>query len=190
MQLSFIIKQTNTLLHERSNRGLALRFVTFLVLYLMGRHLQLLFDNTSPGKALLDPLYERMSFFTTRTCCLVLRFTYPDIHTSMDHAIYIAGKATIRMFPGCSGLMPMIRLSFVLLFYPLPWYKKVYLWPLSMAILIFASTFHFILLVPIATSYPGWYSLAHNWLTRIIFYGFYFLCWMMWEKAEKWHSAV
>ena len=132
---------------------------------------------------MLAPLHDRLSFFITHTCCFVLQVFYPDIHTAVNHTIFIAGKPIIALGSGCTGLNPMVRLSFVLVFYPLAWRRKVYLLPLSLLILIFASTLHFLLLIPIVNHYPEWYGFAHNWLTKILFYGFYFLCWLIWEKT-------
>jgi len=173
------------LIHERSPRGQVLRFLIFLALYILGRLLWMLFDKTTPGQELLNPIHERLSYFITHTSCFVLQIFYPDIQTSVNHTIFIAGRPVIALYPGCTGLYPMIRLSFVLLLYPLPWRKKLVLWPFSMMILIFASTLHFMLLIPISNHYLEWYGFAHNWLTRILFYGFYFLCWMMWEWFDK-----
>ena len=87
------------------------------------------------------------------------------------------------MFPGCTGLGHMIRISFVLLLYPMSWSKKCYLFFPSLLIIIFASTIHFLLLIPIAYHYPDWFAFAHNYFTKILFFGFIFLCWLIWEKA-------
>jgi exosortase/archaeosortase family protein len=183
MQLRAGINQTVSLLHERSPHGQILRFIFFLVLYFLARYPQLLLDNTSFGKALFSPIHEQLSFFITNACCYVLQIFYPGINTSIHHTIFIGDRALIQMYPGCTGLYPMIRLTIILAFYPLAWRRKVVLWPLSLLILLFASTLHFLLLILIANQCPGWFGFAHNWLTRVIFYAFYFLCWLLWEKA-------
>ena len=185
MKLAPVIKQAVTWIHERSNRGQALRFFLFLTIYSLGRYLELLFDTTSFSKELLYTLHERLSFFITHSSCFILQGFYPDIHVTINHTIFIEGEAHIQMLPGCTGLQPMLRLTFVLLFYPLAWRRKIVLWPLSMVILIFASTLHFMMLIPIAYHFSEWFSFAHDWLTKIIFYGFYFLCWLIWEKSYK-----
>jgi len=183
MQLRSVINQALTLLHESSPRGQTLRFILFLVLYFFTRYSRLFLDTSSFGQALLNPLHERLSFFITHFCCFLLQGFYPDIHVTINHTIIIAGKATVQMFPGCTGLPPMIRLTIILVFYPLAWRRKVVLWPLSMLILIIAATLHFMMLIPIAYHYPAWYHFAHSWPTRVIFYACYFLCWLLWEKA-------
>ena len=183
MPLRTGINQVVSLLHERSPRGQTLRFILFLVLYYLAQYHKLVLDNTSFGKALFTPIHEQFSFFITNACCFVLRIFYPDINTSVNHTIFIGGRASIQMFPGCSGLESMIRLTIILVFYPLAWRRKVVLWPLSLLILLFAATIHFLLLIPIANQCPEWYGFAHKWLTRVIFYAFYFLCWLLWEKT-------
>jgi len=183
MELASGIKQASKWINDPSPGGMVLRFMFFLALYYFSLFLWYLLNSTSFGQALLNPLHERLSFFITHSCCFLLQGFYPDIHVTINHTIIIAGKATVRMFPGCTGLEHMIRLTFILTFYPLHWRRKLILWPFSLLILLFASTFHFLLLIPIAYQCPEWFGFAHNWLTRVIFYAFCFLCWLLWEKA-------
>lgn len=183
MELAPGIKQAVTWIHEHSTRGQVVRFILFLVLFFLTRYLQLFLDTSSFGQAILKPLHERFLFFITHSCCFLLQGFYPDIHVTINHTIIIMGKAPVQMLPGCTGLVLMIRLTFILTLYPLHWRRKLILWPLSLLILLFASTLHFLLLVPIAYQCPEWFDFAHNWLTRVIFYAFYFFCWLLWEKA-------
>lgn len=183
MELAPGIKQAVTWIHERSPRGQTLRFILFLALYFLARYPQLFLDTSSFGQALLNPLHERLSFFITHSCCFLLQGFYPDIHVTINHTIIIAGKATVRMFPGCTGLGHMMRISFVLLLYPMSWSKKCYLFFPSLLIILFATIIHFLLLIPIAYHYPDWFAFAHDYFTKILFFGFIFLCWLMWEKA-------
>ena len=185
MQLPARIKSVKALLLERSPRGQMLRFGLFLVLYWVARYPQFFLNSNFFHESLITTIHEQLAFFITHVCCFVLQIFYPDIHSTADHIIFINGKSLLQLLPGCSGLDPMIRLTFILLFYPLLWRKKAWLWPISLAILLFAATLHFLLLIPITYHVPEWYTFAHNWLTRIIFYGFYFLCWLMWEKARN-----
>ncbi len=189
MKLPAKIRSVLTLLQERSPRGQMVRFAFFVVFYYFSRYPQFFLNSHGNCELLLTPIYKQLSFFITHVCCFVFRNFYPDIESSLDHIIYIHGKPLIRFLPGCTGLEPMIRLTFILIFYPLLWRKKIVLWPISMVILLFAATLHFLLLILISYHAPGWYNFAHNWLTRIIFYGFYFLCWLMWEKAIIFHSS-
>ena len=144
-----------------------------------------LLDTTAFSQALLNPIHERLSYFITYTCCFGLQVFYSDIHSSVNHMIFINNQPVLLLYPACSGLNPMIRMTFVLIFYPLIWYRKLIVWPISMTIIIFASTLHFLLLILVAKHYYEWYNFAHNWITKIIFYGFYFLCWLIWENSIK-----
>jgi len=100
MQLRAGINQVVSLLHERSPRGQTLRFIIFLVFYFLARYPQIFLDTSLFGQALFNPLHERLSFFITHSCCFLLQGFYPDIHVTFNHTIIIAGKATVRMFPG------------------------------------------------------------------------------------------
>jgi exosortase/archaeosortase family protein len=171
-------------LQDSTPIGQSLRFAYFIFFYFFLRYIELLFYSTSFGRVILNPLHERLSFFITHTCCFILQLIYPDIHTSVSHTITIASKTPIQMLPGCTGLGHLLRLSFVLLIYPMSWLKKVLIFPPTVLIVIFASTLHFLLLIPIAYHYPEFYGLAHNYFTRSIFFGFIFLCWIVWEKLR------
>lgn len=173
------------LVNENTNRGKMIRFLVFVFLYYICRNLLMFFETTSIGWSILGPLHGILSSFITHSCCLLLSPFYPDIHTSANFTIFIDGNAYLYMAPGCSGLVPMISLTVALLFYPLPLRKKAILWPVSLFILLLASILHFLLLIPVIYQYPEWFALFHKWLTRIFFYGFYFLCWVLWERV-KW----
>ncbi len=178
------IYQIWILIHEHSARGQMLRLIFFLIIYFVGRYPIMLLELTSFGLTIFTPIHLLISNLITFACCFTLQGFYPDIHSSLNHTIYIKGTPIIQMvYPGCTGLQPMIRLSFALLFYPIIWIRKIYLFPISWIIIFIATFLHFLLLIPIACTYPEWFNFAHDWLTRIIFYGFYFLCWILWEKA-------
>jgi len=94
------------------------------------------------------------------------------------------------MLIGCTGLIQMFRMAFVLTLYPIPWFNKFYLYFLTFVILFLAANIHFILLIPIAYHFPEWYSFVHDWPTRIIYFSSYFICWLVWEKSIKSEKAV
>jgi exosortase/archaeosortase family protein len=185
MQLLYSFKQVKNLIYETSLKGQMFRFIYFLSLYFLFRFFLLLLDSTYLGIALLKPSYEKMSFFITHFSCSILRVFYPDIHTSVNHIIYISGYAHIQMLPGCTGISHLIRLGLILLFYPIPWLNKAIAFLPSMLIILFAATLHFLLLILIAYHYPELYEFAHNYFTRSLFFGFIFLCWLFWERSFK-----
>jgi len=185
MQLRTGRKQLLTWIKEDSLRGEGLRFVLFLCIYSLVRYLELLFYSAPFGQALLNPLHEDLSYFISHICCFLLKGLYPDIHTSVNHIIFLADKATIQLLPGCTGLGHMIRVGFALLLYPMSWVKKCYLFFPSLLIILFAATIHFLLLIPIAFYYPNSFALAHDYFAKLLFFGFIFLCWMIWERCRS-----
>ena len=184
MQLPSKIKQVKIYLHAQSIKGEFVRFSLFLILYFLGRYLLFIFETTTIGQYFLSPLQELLSYLITSVCCAALSWIYPTIHTSLNHTIYIANDSPIQMLPGCTGLSQMLRLSFVLLFYPISWRQKNYLFIPSILIILFAATIHFLILIPISYQAPEWYKFSHDYFTKIIFFGFIFLCWIIWEKAK------
>lgn len=180
-----VFQQGKKLMQEESDRGKMIRFALFLGLYVLGRFFVLLFNKTDAGLSILNPLYNLISLFITHSSCYTLALFFPDIQTNSSHVIFIHHKAILILVAPCSGLDQMLKLSFILLFYPLRFYKKLYLWPLSMVIVLLASTIHFILLIFTAWYYMDWFNVAHNWITKIVFYGFYFLCWLIWENSRS-----
>ena len=174
---------------EQTLKGHLNRFIIFIILYFIGRYPQLLLDLSTFGQTVLLPLHSLLASLITNVCCFILSFKYADIHTSIKHTISIANQTPIQLLPGCTGLDPMIRLTFILLMYPIAWPKKLALWPISMIIIFIAATIHFLILIPISYSYPEHYAITHNWITRVIFYSFYFLCWIIWEKSNNIHKV-
>jgi len=179
------IKILKSLLLENTNRGKLARLVLFFLLYFLGRYLIL-----SPYiQIILEPvfnsLYPFLSMTITDISSGVLHWFYPDIYTSKDYIIYINNNPILQMQPGCTGLQQMLRLTFTIIFYPLAWRSKCFLWPISIAIILIAAILHFTLLVPIAYVAQSWYNFAHDWVTKIIFYGMYFICYLIWEHNRK-----
>jgi exosortase/archaeosortase family protein len=183
MELSSIVKYTTKLIHEKSLKGKLSRFILFLALYLIGRYLLMIFESTEIAKTLLSPLFDYIAYLITKLCCFVMQLFYPDIYSSNNYTIYISGNPIIQLFPFCTGLNPMIRLSFTLFLYPISWRVKFFLFPISILTIFVAASLHFGLLIPIELYYPKWYDFAHDWVTKGIFYSFYFTCWLLWEFA-------
>ena len=189
MQLRVRIHQVKDLLYEDTQLGQAARFSLFICLNFVGMHCWVLIENSFFINHLFHPLFKYLSLIITNSCCFILHPTYNDINVSKDSTIFIMGKAQIQLLPGCTGLSHIVRLTFVLLLYPIHWQTKIYLWPISLLMMVFASTLRFLILIPIAFQYQDWYKLTHDWLAKVIFFGFYFVCWIIWEKARnKWHE--
>jgi len=181
-------KKIKYFITEPSIRGKGIRFSIFLCVYILGNYPQTLLDTTSFGNFFLTPIHETLANSITTSCCFILRYNFPDIHASCNHTIYISSKPIIQLLWPCTGLDPMIRLTIILLIYPIDWFKKSLLWPISLLILLLASVIHFLTLILVSFYLPEWFSFAHNWFTRIIFYSFYFLCWIIWEHTIESHD--
>ncbi len=165
-------------LKENSSSGTLIRLGWFLFIYFIGRYVVFFLEETTLFSLLHQPFLWSINQVSTG----FLGLFYSDLTSTHNYIVIINNVEVIQLFPGCSGLQPLLRITFILLFYPLPWKTKTYLFPLSWLIILIAATIHFILLIPIAFHWPEYYNLSHNWLTRIIFYGFYFCTWLIWEK--------
>ena len=165
-------------LHEHSSLGILYRLGLFIFLYFIDRYLLFSFKGIILINYLHIPFLWSIDIVSTE----FLGLFYSNLTSSPDYTISINNIEVIHLFPGCSGFHPILRLTAILLLYPIPWKYKSWLFPLSWLIILFAATLHFILLVPIANEWREYYSFFHNWLTKIIFYGFYFLIWLIWEK--------
>ena len=170
-------------LHQQSTIGTLYRLGFFLFLYFIGRYLILFLEESAFFSSLLFLLHQPFLWLIDHVSKGFLGLFYSNLTSSSDYIVSINNIEIIRLLPGCSGLDPIMRITFILLLYPLDWKTKSWLFPLSWFIILFAATIHFILLIPIAYHWPEYYSFSHNWLTRIIFYGFYFLIWLIWEKV-------
>ena len=87
---------------------------------------------------------------------------------------------SVQILPGCSGLIQMFRIFFVLLFFPGSWYHKTWYIPLSLILVFVASIIHLLILSYVIIYLPEYYDVAHNFVTKFIFYGMYFLIWAYW----------
>jgi len=184
MDLKEGLIQTSRWMREESPGGKMIRLLVFLALYFLSQFLLLVFDSTCLGTLFLQPNYENLSFVITNISCFMLKPIYPNIHSNIQHVIFIDNSTPIQLQPGCVGLDQMIRVTFVLLCYPLRFWKKLFLLPISIGLLLIGTIIHFMILIPISFQYTTFFYFAHNWFTRIIFYGFFFLCWIIWERVR------
>jgi len=165
-------------LKEPSTSGTFIRLAWFLFIYFIGRYIVFFLEETTIIALFHQPFLWTISQISTG----FLGLFYSNLSSTHDYIVIINNVEVIQLFPGCSGLQPFLRITVILLLYPLPWKLKSFLFPISWLIILIAATVHFILLTPIAYHWPEYYNFSHNWLTRIIFYGFYFLTWLIWER--------
>ena len=179
MSIKDVINSLWSRLHENSSTGKLLRLGLFIFLYFIGRYFFLLFKGTT----FLSHLHMPFLWFIDNVSVGFWGIFYYNLASTSDYIVSINNTECIQLLPGCSGFHPILRMTFILLLYPIPWKIKYWLFPLSWFIILFAATIHFILLIPIAYHWPEYYSFSHNWFTKVIFYGFYFLAWLIWERV-------
>lgn len=174
-----------TKLKEHSLFGTLYRLGLFLFLYFIGRYFILFFEESTLFLTLFVSLHQPFLWLIDTISIGFWRIFYTNLSSTHDYEyiVIINNIEVIRLLPGCSGLHQILRITFILLLYPLPWRTKSWLLPISWLIIFFAATIHFILLIPIAYHWPEYYSFSHNWITKAIFYGFFFLTWIIWEKV-------
>ena len=170
-------------LNELSTIGTLYRLGLFLILYFLGRYIIIFLEEPRLFTSLFASIHQPFLWCINKVSTGFLGLCYHNLLSTSDYIISINNIEIIQLLPGCSGFHPILRLTFILLFFPIPWRTKSWLFPLSWLIILLAATIHFILLFLIANHWPEYYSFSHNWLTRIIFYGFYFLIWLIWERV-------
>ena len=169
-------------LKENSLSGTFFRLGWFLFLYFIGRYIFRFLEFSSFFSEQFSFLHLPFFWFIDNISTGFMGLFYHNLSSNPEYIISINNNEVIQLGGGCTGLRPILRLTFILLLYPISWKTKSYLLPLSWFIILFAATIHYILLIPVAYHWPEYFSFSHNWLTMIIFYGFYFLTWFIWER--------
>jgi len=172
--------------NEPVTSGIFLRLGILFLLYPVGHYIPFWFEKLPLLASLMQQLYTLISLFIVKVSVLFLKIIYPSISVTTGYMIVINGYKVIFLSPPCTGLDPMLRMSFIFLFYPLAIKTKLWVYPLSMFFILLAATLHFMILIPIAYEANDWFAFSHDWLTKVIFYGFYFMVWVMWEKILAW----
>jgi exosortase/archaeosortase family protein len=175
---------------ELSLTGTLMRLGMLLILYPIGHYIPFWMSKAPILFSVMQILYEWVSVFIVNGSILMLKLFYPTILADANHVIYIHGTGIVFLSPPCTGLDPMIRMAFIFLFYPLKIKIKLWVLPLSILFILVAATIHFIMLITIVYEAKEWYRFSHEWLTKVIFYGFYFMVWVMWENILKNKKAI
>jgi len=115
---------------------------------------------------------------------LIFSLFYSEVSTIPNGIITISGQEVLQIICGCTGIIQLFQITFILVFYPIKWSQKIYLYPFSIIIIFSAAIVHFIFLVPIAFDLPDYFSVFHDYTFRIFFFGVVFLTWLFWEKVR------
>jgi len=178
----FIYKQ---LLQEETALGKTLRLVLFLSLYIIGKWVFKFLEEYT--------FYQEIFLFISNILKLIINYFsilfwgifFSDIKSNSDFLISINNIPVIILLGGCTGLGAMLRIYFILIFYPITFRKKILLIPISFVTITFGAILHYIFLIPMAYYYPEYHSFNHDYTSRIIFYIIYFLTWLIWERIRS-----
>ncbi len=106
---------------------------------------------------------------------------YQSVLTGND--VFMPNNVSLRMNPGCTGFKQYIQLIFILLLYPGPFRKKSWYIPVSLFILFMASILHFVFLAVLFNGFPAQFLFFHDYLSRWMYFGIFFLIWLCWEEV-------
>lgn len=101
---------------------------------------------------------------------------------TIENTIYFQNNDYITVLPGCSGLYQMMQITFIMIFYPGPWKKKIWYIPLSIVFILLAALLHLILLCIVVIIKPEMFHFTHTHVYRWLFYGCFFLIWLVWQE--------
>ena len=136
------------------------------------------------GVTVLTPAYS----FLIRTVLLasgeVLQHIFRlDVIIQVDtNRIYLSDDMYVFIYNGCSGLKEMAMFIFIMVLFPGPWKSKLVFIPVSILIIFIIVILRVVLLVLIFNYHPTYYGLFHDFLLNYIFFGIFFLLWLVWVK--------
>ena len=96
--------------------------------------------------------------------------------------IYLSRDVYVFLYNGCSGLKEMAMFIFIMVFFPGPWRSKLWFIPASLLFIFSVVIVRVVLLVLIFNYHPSYYGLFHNFLLNYIFFGIFFILWLIWVK--------
>jgi len=160
------------------------RFSLFFFLFLISRYLYYYIDNWPFFEALIQQIVNLLTKVILEVSVLFVSLFYSDVSTIPISILTISGQEVLQIICGCTGIIQLFQITFILVFYPIKWSQKIYLYPFSIIIIFSAAIVHFIFLVPIAFDLPDYFSVFHDYTFRIFFFGVVFLTWLFWEKVR------
>jgi len=173
-----------TLLSDRTYNYFIKLFL-FILLYKAGEYVFNYLEKRDTLADLFDRLYYPLSYFITGISVRVYSLFYSGVGSDASFFISINHVKTIQMQHGCTGLMQLFQVFFILVFFPLSLKRKIIFLPVSLLIIIFASVLHYLILVPVAYSFNDHFTIFHNVISRVIFYTFFFINFLLWNNSFK-----
>ena len=179
--LRFFIKKVRK---DRTTRYFS-NLLLFILLYKTGQYLFEWMASADMFQQAIAGLYDALSALVTRVTTWFYALFFA-VTVQPGYIICIDGVQTIRMENGCTGLMQIFQVLFILVFFPVSARHKLWLAPAALIIMVLASLIHYIILVPAAWYAPAHFVLFHDIISRVIFYCIFFVNFVLWNRtAEK-----
>lgn len=162
-----------------------IRLILFAVLYKLGQYTFNYFESVEKLEGVFDQLYLTLSTVITTLSVKFYSIFFTNISSDAEFCISINNVRTIQINPGCTGLLPLFQILFILTFFPLTIKQKIVFFPVSLSIIVFAAILHYIILVPIAYAYRDNFNIFHDVFSRVIFYIFFFANFLLWDRYSQ-----
>jgi exosortase/archaeosortase family protein len=159
-----------------------IKLFLFVILYKAGEYLFKYLEQTELISGVFGQFYDILSGFITVISVNVWSLFYTEIHSTPGFLIVIDNLPTIQMMKGCTGLMQLFQILFILALFPMKLKQKALFLPVAVAIIIFATILHYLILVPVAFSYNDSFTLFHDIISRVVFYIFFFINFVLWNR--------
>lgn len=140
------------------------------------------------------PIVEPITSKLIRWVCLGSQLFLPTFISGdireYGNTFYYLNEPKLFVFLGCSGFQNMFQITCIILTASGSIFRKLLYLPFALFIIYIASVVHIIILVYAVIYQPTHYAFFHNYITKIIFYIFFFMIWLIWEEklSRAYHS--
>ena len=169
-------------LQNKTSRYFVMLFI-FIMLYKAGQYIYAWMAGSTLLHNPIMQLYDLLSRIITTITVAFYSLFYSSISIDSSYVIYINHCPVIRMLDGCTGLMPLFQILFILILFPMHLKAKLRFAPISFLIIGSAAIFHYLILVPAAYVSPKNFILFHDIISRVIFYVFFFINFVIWNRS-------
>ncbi len=176
------LKWMNNLFRDKTARYFR-DLVIFILLYKAGEYIFNFLEGYDLFVRFFSHIYYGLSYLITFISVKLYALVYVSISSDSDFVITINDTKAIQMMHGCTGLMQLFQVVFILLLFPMNPRLKLAWMPVSVSVIIVASIIHYLILIPVAYSSPGNFTVYHNIISRVVFYIIFFLNFVWWNNA-------
>ncbi len=136
------------------------------------------------GVAVLEPAYAVLIRIVLVCSGELLQhvFRLDVVVEHVTNRIYLSKDVFVFIYNGCSGLKEMAMFIFIMALFPGPWKSKLWFIPASLLLIFAVVIIRVVILVMIFNFHPSWYALFHDFLLNYVFFGIFFLLWLLWVK--------